>query len=515
MALKNVVISLYGASTKQREIRSAKVSAMQGKVILSKREYPGNSNTPRQLQDNRSCTSSASLQPEDEAITHIVLEGAGAGVTTAVSLSDATETGAAPSTWVVTSAWLDACILHKKRVPEAPFVCNRRPGESAGAGAGAVTGAEDICSIRGGDLKRRRVITTPTHRKWVQLGDLRLAAVGFGCLAISVGYPCAPPGERAVRAMLRAAAEALLPYSLLVDTADTYCDPHTEVHGNERLLAEVQRDLQSRHCRDEEEEEKKKEEDELENCTDTSAALTASSSVGGASITISTKWGMRRISSDSRGWCPGPTSPASVREGIIAARRALGLEPGQRRIFLWSLHHAEAFATPGVLEAALHEAAACVREGLVEHIGLCNASVALLERANACGAVRIATVQNEWNVFGSEGSRAHTHEVLSWCSRNKVLFVAHSPLGGLKTRRGERKSLGEHVPAIAKLAVAKGVSPHVIALGAMLHRGRELGTDVLLLVGARRETNILDSIGATEISLSQEETALVLGNILY
>jgi aryl-alcohol dehydrogenase-like predicted oxidoreductase len=228
-----------------------------------------------------------------------------------------------------------------------------------------------------------------------------------------------------VDGVLRSAAAAALPHALFVDTEDVYCHPHTSLHQSERAVAAVQSSLGS----------------------------------SAASLVVSTKSGMKRVSDDSSGWRPGANNAASVRAGILAARA--NLSPGQP-LFLYSLHHSDAFAPPGCIESALQEAAACVAEGLVRNIGLCNATVPLLDRALRCGAVPLAAVQNEWSLFTREADKelppsaaaSSKKGVLLWCARHNVPFVSYSPLGGLKTRRGERQALGEKVPAIAALAKA-------------------------------------------------------------
>jgi aryl-alcohol dehydrogenase-like predicted oxidoreductase len=55
------------------------------------------------------------------------------------------------------------------------------------------------------------------------------------------------------------------------------------------------------------------------------------------------------------------------------------------------------------------------------------------------------------------------------------------------------------------------VSQQAITLAAMLHRGGQLGARVLLLVGARSEAHIVDSIGAAAVRLTDAETAQVMG----
>jgi len=313
------------------------------------------------------------------------------------------------------------------------------------------------------------------------VGGVRVAAVGLGCLALSVGYPVAPPSASEAAAAVRAAAAAVAPQRLFVDTADVYCHPHTDTHANERLLRTVQ---------------------------------TALASAGGAPLALSTKSGMRRLNDESTGWRPGPTSAASVRASILAARAALSPD---RPLFLYSLHHADAFAAPGVLEAALRECAACVAEGLVTHVGLCNATVPLLERA--LRVLPLAAVQNEWSLYQREAEKerppaaaaSSKKGVLRWCAENGVAFIAYAPLGGLKARRGERPALTAHAPALAALAAAKGVSPQAAALAAMLHRGGQIGAQVVLLPGARTAAHAAESAAAAGVRLSDAEAARVMG----
>ena len=67
------------------------------------------------------------------------------------------------------------------------------------------------------------------------------------------------------------------------------------------------------------------------------------------------------------------------------------------------------------------------------------------------------------------------------------------------------------MPAIAALAKAKGMSQEAITLAAMLHRGRQIGAEVLLLVGACRKEHIVDSMSAASVQLTPAETAQVMG----
>ncbi len=279
----------------------------------------------------------------------------------------------------------------------------------------------------------------------------------------------------------------LLPFRLapltrlaLAGAAD--CHPYTDVHALERQVRAVQ------------------------------AALPA-----GHAIIVSTKSGMKRISDESNGWRPGSTAPGSVRKAIVEAQQALCARGAP--LFLWSLHHADGYSKPGALEAALEEAKACVAEGLLRHIGLCNATQSLLERALA--VTPILCVQNEYSLYCREAEQVRPPTaaasskkgVLRLCAARGVTFVAHSPLGGLKARRGER-SLAREYPKLASLAAKHGVSPQAACLAALLHRGRTLGASIIVIPGARTAVHAADSCAAAALQLSDAEVDDVMGPVV-
>ena len=73
---------------------------------------------------------------------------------------------------------------------------------------------------------------------------------------------------------------------------------------------------------------------------------------------------------------------------------------------------------------------------------------------------------------------------LSVAAENNIVFIAHSPLGGLKSRRGER-NLVTDFPATKTVADARGCSPYAVYLAYLRQRGQRFGGQVLLIVGAR------------------------------
>ena len=317
------------------------------------------------------------------------------------------------------------------------------------------------------------------------LCGLRVCAVGLGTLPAGVAYPAPAlrPAGAALRALVAAAAHAAAPAPLLIDTADVYCEPHTAVHSLERELA--------------------------------AAATAAAAEERCPPPVLTTKSGMRRISSESNGWRPAPdaTTPAGVRAAIHAARDAL-CAPGQP-LLLWSLHHTDSVAAPGALEACLRAAAACVAEGTLLHVGLCNTTVPMLRRAVA--VMPIAAVQNEWSPYQREAERAlpptaaasSKKGVLPFCAANGIIFVAYAPLGGLKARRGERMLAQDH-PGCAAVAARRGCSAHAACLAAMLARGRALGARVVLIPGARTAAHAADSCAAAKLRLTDADVAAIM-----
>ena len=243
---------------------------------------------------------------------------------------------------------------------------------------------------------------------------------------------------------------------------------------------------------------------------------------------------MQRVNSESTGWRAGSASALAVRQSIVAAREAFN-ENNETRVqgmstastscleplWLFSFHHADMFSAPGILEAALHEVKLCKDEGMLLHFGLCNASVDLLERARRCNIVQIDAVQNEWSVFHREAEQVKPASaaasskkgVLAWCARHDVPFVASAPFGGLKTRRSERASLDYICPKLQNIAQNLGVSMHAALLAAMLHRGRQLGVKLLLLVGARTAAHAVDSISAAGIQFSDAHAEAIFGRL--
>jgi len=331
--------------------------------------------------------------------------------------------------------------------------------------------------------KKARTESTCPVSATERLGDTTVCCVGLGTLPAGVAYPAPAlrPDAATFAKLVAAAAAAASPAQLFVDAADTYCEPYTDLHAIERALK--------------------------------STVLPPAA----PPLVITTKSGMLRVTSESGGWRPKPLTAFTgkeVRNSILAAQQAC---TGAAPLFLWSLHHTDTLTPPGALEEALEAAAACVAEGLVKHIGLCNATVPLLRRALA--VTPILCVQNMYSPYEREAEKAlpasaaasSKKGVLAFCAANNVAFVAYAPLGGLKARRQERDvGRDKKYNCFPELAAKMGCSPQALCLAALLHRGHSLGARMLVIPGARTEAHAVDSVTAARLQLTDEQVLYLL-----
>ncbi len=93
----------------------------------------------------------------------------------------------------------------------------------------------------------------------------------------------------------------------------------------------------------------------------------------------------------------------------------------------------------------------------------CNVSISQLDALKAA-KIDIVSVQNEFNIWTKTAGNAFNGNpkgktgVVDYCSQNGLVFIAYSPLGGLKTRRKER-NLVQDFPKFGVEAQKRGVDP--------------------------------------------------------
>ena len=213
---------------------------------------------------------------------------------------------------------------------------------------------------------------------------------------------------RAIR-VLHAALDAGV---TLVDTADAYCWNAGEAGHNERLIARA-------------------------------LATWVPASGERARIRVATKGGLTRPNgewvADGRG--------RHLREACQASLRALDVN----RIDLYQLHAIDP-RTP--LSTSVRALAALKREGLVEHVGLCNVTVGQIEEARRI--TDIAAVQVELSIWNDDNVLSG---VVEYCISSGIRLIAYRPLGGSQ-RIKKTASDADLVGVAARL----GVSPFDVAL---------------------------------------------------
>lgn len=194
------------------------------------------------------------------------------------------------------------------------------------------------------------------------------------------------------------------------------------------------------------------------------------------SIPIITKAGHFRVASHA--W-DIDGSAARVRADALRSREVLGAPPS-----LLLLHRADRVDD---LDASVRELASLRDEGVVEAIGLSNASVELLDRARAI--TTIDAVENRLG-FGVDAATEYRY-----CRQAGIPFLAYAPFGGPKA-----EPLPTRVPRVAALAMARGGSVHRFALAAML----DVMPGAWPVIGSTRVESVLDSIAAGDLEVDAE-----------
>ena len=290
---------------------------------------------------------------------------------------------------------------------------------------------------------------------------LVVGELGFGCMGISEFYGATDEAE-GIKTIQRALDLGVT----LLDTADMYGP-----FANERLVGKAIRGR-----RDE--------------------------------VVVATKFGVRRGENDEFLGIEG--SPEYVRQACDASLGRLGLE----HIDLYYQHRVD----PRVpIEETVGAMAALVEQGKVRHLGLSEAAPATIRRAHAVHP--ITALQTEYSLW----SRDPEDEILAAVRELGIGFVSYSPLGrGFLTgrirspedldsddwRRSSPRFMGENfqknialVDRVREIAEGRGVTPGQLALAWVLAQG----DDIVPIPGTTRVTHLEENVGATALSLSEEE----------
>ena len=297
--------------------------------------------------------------------------------------------------------------------------------------------------------------------KHIKLRELDVSRIGLGAMGMSFGYTGAGGDDaESIRTIHRALELGVT----FIDTAEVY-GPYT----NEELVG---RALKGR--RDE--------------------------------VVVATKFGF--ISHTGRDGLD--SSPASIRTAVEGSLRRLGTD----YIDLYYQHRVDP-NTP--IEGTVGALAELVAEGQIRHIGLSEAGVNTIRRANAVHP--ITALQSEYSLW----TRDPEDGVLAVTRELGIGFVPYSPLGhGFLTgqirsmddladddwRKTSPRFMGDNFQRnlriaddVAAIAKEVGATPAQVAIAWLLAQG----DDIAPIPGTKRVSRVEENVAADEIVLTAEQ----------
>jgi aryl-alcohol dehydrogenase-like predicted oxidoreductase len=198
----------------------------------------------------------------------------------------------------------------------------------------------------------------------------------------------------------------------------------------------------------------------------------------GDSVFVATKGGHFRVGGKE---FPVDGSRAALRRDCEQSLRMLGKDT----LDLFQLHRADDPST--VVEESVAELAALRDEGKVRYVGLCNVTLAQIEKARAI--TTIDTVQNHYSPLSRDD------ETLSYCAREGIPYLAYSPLGG----RAGASRLAAELPAFRHIAENRGFTVPQIVVAWLT------SLTVVPIVGTGRPRHVVQLAEAALVALTPQE----------
>ncbi|MEU8626226.1 aldo/keto reductase [Streptomyces sp. NPDC048669] len=235
-------------------------------------------------------------------------------------------------------------------------------------------------------------------------------------------------------------------------------------------------------------------------------------------ITLATKFAVERRDDDPH-YRGIRNDPAYIRQAVERSLRRLNTDV----IDLYYMHRRDP-AVP--LAESVGAMAELVRQGKVKQLGLSEVTGAELREAHAVHP--IAALQSEWSLFSRDVERS----AVPAAAELGVTVVPYSPLGrGFLTgafadagkdlakndfRQFQPRFTGDNartnaalLEPVHKIAAAHGATAAQVALAWVHRRAQVYGLTVVPIPGTRKSSRLLENLGATRITLTSEELALL------
>jgi len=225
-------------------------------------------------------------------------------------------------------------------------------------------------------------------------------------------------------------------------------------------------------------------------------------------VLLSVKYGALRDAGG--GWSGYDTRPAATKNFLAYTLQRLGVD----HIDIYR----PARLDPAVpIEETVGGIADAVKAGYVRHIGLSEVSAATIRRAAAVHP--IVDLQIEYSVL----SRGIEASILSTCRELGIAITAYGILsrglisGSNPAGPGDLRALAPRfqsgnveknralVEALSQVAATKGVSAAQLAIAWVAAQG----ADIVPLIGARKRSQLSESLGALDVALSPSDLAAI------